>query len=123
MFSLAFDPKRRIMTITGEGLWTLATLTRFSAEVLAYGMVQRARYGPFAVLNDVRRMPVQSAHVTSGLEVVIARGRAIATAPIAAVVSGVLPKLQVERILRGDHSRVFLSMDEAEGWLAERWTP
>lgn len=123
MYALAFDPRSRLLTITGEGLWSMATLAAFSAEVLAYGAALKIRHGSFAVLNDVRNMPVQLSTVASGLELLMEKGTAITTAPIATVAGGALPKMQIERVIRGDHTRVFLTMEDARDWLAEHWPP
>jgi len=122
MFTFAFDPSARILTITGEGLWSLSTLTAFSAEALARGGALRLRHGQFAVLNVVRKMPIQLPEVERGLEILTAKSAAITTAPIAVVVGSVLSKIQVERVVNAPNTKAFLTIDEAKAWLALNWT-
>ncbi|MFN3435568.1 MAG: hypothetical protein ACK4ZY_14350 [Sphingomonas sp.] len=122
MFTFAFDPSARILTITGEGLWSLSTLTAFSAEALARGGALRLRHGQFAVLNDVRKMPIQLPEVARGLEILTAKSAAITTAPIAVVVGSVLSKIQVERVVNAPNTKAFLTIEEAKAWLALNWT-
>jgi hypothetical protein len=121
MFDIRFDPERRILHLECHGWWTLGTLAAFSTAVLAKGTATRLRYGQFAVMNDVRHMPVQSAEVSTGLSMLMGKSAAITTAPFASVTSSSLAKLQAERVLKAPNTRVFLDWDQANAWLDAEW--
>ena len=121
MYTIAFDERKRVLHITTEGMWTLANLAAFSAAVLARGVMLKLRYRQFAVLNDVRNFPVQTPDVAKGIEYLMAKGMEISTSPMATVVGSHLSRMQAERVLKADHSRVFMDMDAAVAWLEAEW--
>ncbi len=121
MYTIAFDERTRVLHITTEGMWTLANLAAFSAAVLARGVMLKIRYRRFAVLNDVRNFPVQTPEVAKGIEFLMSKGMEISTSPMATVVGSHLSRMQAERVLRADHSRVFMDMDAAVAWLDSEW--
>lgn len=117
MYTISFDDDSRTLLIVTEGCWSIATTAKFSAEVLAKGAAIRLRHGPFQSLVDARAATVQPQEVVAALEVLVPRALRISASPIAVVVSSQLLKMQNERYLKSDNTRVFLSMDEAKAWL------
>lgn len=121
MYSIDFDADRRVMYIWAEGFWSLATLAAFSTTTLARSVAAKLRYGDFATLIDIRQFPVQSPDVAKGVELLLGKAMKITRAPVATATGTQLLRLQAERVLRADHSRVFLTLAEAQAWLDEVW--
>ena len=121
MYTIEFDPQRRLLKITNGGFWTLETINDFAEEVMARAADLRRRYGEFAVLSDSRDMPVQAAPVAAAFQSLLAESMKITQGPFATVVGGALVKMQTDRVLKAHHTRTFLSIEDAEAWIAERW--
>ena len=122
MYRTDFDAERRILTITVEGFWTLATVLTFSTKMIALGTGLKLKHGDYAVLNDARKFPVQANEVARALDLLNAQSVKITKAPVATVVSTMLAKLQSERIMGSEINRTFLDWDEAVAWLDTMWT-
>lgn len=123
MYEISFDTESKTLTIVTAGLWSTATTATFCAEVLARGTWARIHHGRFVVLADLRRAAVQPAEVIDGLAAMMPKALKITSAPIAAVVSSMLAKMQTERYLRGDNCRTFIDYDEARAWLNAEHSP
>jgi len=121
MYTIDFDQASRIMRIGATGFWSLPTLAGFSTTLLARCVAVKLRHGDFATLVDVSELPVQSKDVALGIEMLLGHAMKITTAPLATAVASPLARLQAERVLRADHSRVFGSLDEAQAWLDDVW--
>ena len=122
MYSIKFDPPSRTLHLSLDGFWTSVTLASFAAELLVETTALHLRYGSYAILSDSSRFPVQSPEVAAGFDGIMKRGAEVHNGPTAIVVASILNKMQAERSVRGPNVRVFLSADEARGWI-EEWHP
>ena len=118
MYAISFDAPTRTLHIVTEGFWTIPVTAAFSAELLARGARARLTHGPFVVLADLRKGAIQPTNVIDALAAMMPKALKITSAPIAAVVSSNLAKMQTERYLSAPNCRTFMDMDEAKAWLA-----
>lgn len=121
MYTIRFDPARRIFHFELHGFWTMGTVIQFGVELLTRSTVARLRHGRYAVLSDSRDFPIQSATVAPYFERIMARGIEMDVGPCAIVVGSHLNKMQAERVLQGGRARIFLDYAEAEAWLDSVW--
>ena len=119
MYSIRYDTRERVLYLRLEGFWTVATLARFTAELLARAATLTLRRISFAVLSDSTGFAIQSPTVSQGFVQIMNRGAEAHNDPTAIVVAGQLNKLQAERTLKGERVRVFLNEPDARAWLAE----
>ncbi|MBI0476451.1 hypothetical protein D9601_13955 [Sphingomonas sp. MA1305] len=120
-YDIAFDEPAALLTITARGFWTIPVVSKFTAEVLARGTALRLRHGAFCTLADLRQSTVHTGPVVDLLTLFMPKAMKVTSAPVAAVASSSLAKLQTERYLIGDNCRTFLSIDEARAWMQQRW--
>jgi hypothetical protein len=118
MYAIRYDPGDRILHLRLEGFWGAATLAGFTAELLVRTTALRLRGTVYGVLSDSSRFAIQSPLVSQGFERIMARGAQTHRGPTAVVVASVLNKLQAERTLKGDRTRISLDAEEARAWLA-----
>ena len=119
MYSIRYDTRERVLHLQLEGFWTVATLARFAAELIARATTLKLRRIGYAVLSDSTRFAIQSPTVSQGFEQLMARGAQAHDGPTAIVVASQLNKMQAERTLKGERVRVFLTEADARAWLAE----
>lgn len=120
-YDIAFDEQASLFSITARGFWTVPVATKFTAEAMARGTAARLRHGPFRAIADLRDSSVHSGAVVDILALFVPKALKLTSAPVAAVASSNLAKLQTERYLRGPNCRTFLSMDEARAWMDRLW--
>lgn len=89
--------------------------------MLARVSTARVRHGQFAILADVRAMPIEPGDVIDGVGNLIAKGLKLTSAPIGLVTSSMLGKMQADRVLTAPNCRTFTDMDAAHAWLEEQW--
>lgn len=122
MFTIDFDPHRQVLRITATGFWSLATLASFSVTMLARATAAKLLHGDFATLIDLRDYPVQAPDVARGVEQLLKQAMRITTAPVVTITGSQLLKMQAERVLKADHSHIFLTLGEAQDWLDAHWS-
>jgi hypothetical protein len=123
MYSIRYDAGTRILHLQLEGFWTVATLARFTAELVLHTAKLKLRHIDYAVLSDSSRFAIQSPAVSQGFERIMSKGADSHRGPTAVVVASRLNKLQAERTLKGDRVRIFLVEAEARAWLALEMAP
>lgn len=121
MYKIDMDVGRKVFWITGQGFWSAKTIATFSVDILARFSAARLRHGQFAVLVDVRAMPIQNGEVMDGIMALMAKGLRLTSAPITMVTGTMLGKMQADRVMSAPNCRTFTDMDEALAWLVERW--
>lgn len=115
-FDVEVERSIGLISAAADRFWTLATLERFKARILAeQEAVRRSGLRPL-LLIDVRRHGVQSKEVVQGLQEYAnsAHGRATRTA---VVVEAALYRPQADRIRSSSHHALFRDMREARDWL------
>lgn len=121
MYAIDTDVERRMFWVTARGFWSVTTITTFSTEMLARYTAARVRHGPFAVLTDVRDMPIQTSETIDKVGMLVSQGLKLTAAPLVLVVGSTLAKMQAERVMGAPNCRVFTDMDAAQTWLEEQW--
>jgi hypothetical protein len=119
-FAVSFDRRTRLLRWTMRGLWTMADVAE-----LARAMYEATKHlGPppqrYDGLCDSRDFPVQTNAVSNALGEIDRAGGRMRRGRFAIVVGSRMNKLQAERTLTGGGVRVFMAMDEAEAWLADK---
>ncbi len=118
MYEIRYDAAAKILHLKFTGFWTLETVHRLAADVMAAGQRIEGTPKVFDVLTDSTDFPVQANAVSEALASVMNAGYALRTGRTAIAVSSMLNKIQAERTLGHPTVRVFLSLDEARAWLA-----
>ena len=109
MYSIRYDTCERVLHLRLKGFWTVATLARFAAELLARATTLKLRRIGFAVLSESTRFAIQSPTVSQGFARLMARGAEAHSGPTAIVVASQLNRMQAERTLKGERVRIFLN--------------
>lgn len=122
-FRLAYDPGRNRIRIDIRGFWTVETVHAFAAAAGAKAMEVRAIRDDYDVLIDSRDFPVQANEVADLLPRIAEGGLALTTGRAASVVGSHLNKLQAERTQTHPRLKIFLTMKDAEAWLAAAALP
>ena len=121
-FELAFDRKAKLLRWTMRGFWTMADVAAFGRAMHAMTQQMGAPPHVFDGLCDSRDFPVQNREVSDALGEIDRIGSATRRGRIAIVVGSTMNKLQVQRTLRADGIRVFMSLSDAEAWLQGKTT-
>lgn len=117
LYKVRFDPVQGIIHASAHGFWTLEEVDGYLAHLARFMQYSRSTAGKVQVLVDRRASHVQRAEVALRFAE-FNRQHADPNDRVAVVVDSVLFKGQVSRQSSGDGSRAFLSIVEAEGWLA-----
>ena len=117
MFRVDYDPGANLLTLEVEGFWQPADVTALAAAVGAKAQQARAIRPDFDVIVESFGFPVQANHVADLLSNIMRAGMTLTTGRAAVVVGGQLNKVQAERTLAHPRLRVFLTLDDARGWL------
>ena len=120
MFQIDHDPRLNRLTISVSGFWQPEDVPAFGAAVDAEARAARAISADFDVMVDSLDFPVQANEVADLLTNVMAPGMALTTGRAAIIVGSQLNKLQAERTLVHPRVRVFLSVADAQAWLAQK---
>jgi hypothetical protein len=120
MYRVAYDPKTDRVMVHVSGFWKpedVAAFATAAGEALAEA---RAAGGTYDSLVESFDFPVQSNEVADLLTNVMHASLPHTTGRAAIVVGSHLNKLQVDRTLVHPRVRGFMTMAEAEAWLAEK---
>ncbi|WP_066800907.1 hypothetical protein [Sphingomonas soli] len=119
MYRVEYDRQANVMRIHVEGFWNLKNVSGFAAAVgVATNHARDAGRDDFDVIVESLDFPVQGTEVADLLTDVMRAGMSQTNGRSAVVVGSHLNRLQAERTLVHPRVRVFLSMEEAEAWLA-----
>lgn len=118
-YRLDYDPQRNRMTVIMRGLWTTQTVREFAAAAGAKAQETIAIRDDYDVLVDTRDFPVQPNDVAELLPNIAQAGLTLTSGRAASVVASHLNKLQADRTQTHPRFRAFLTLEEAEAWLAE----
>ena len=118
-YRLEYDPVRNRILATIRDFWTTQTVREFAAAsgALAHGV--RETRDDYDVLIDSRAFPVQSNEIADLLPSIAEGGLSLTSGRAASVVGSHLNKLQADRTQTHPRFRAFMTMAEAEAWLAE----
>ncbi len=117
-FQIDYDPRRNRLNVEIRDFWTVETVREFAAASGARAQQVRAIRDDYDVLIDSRDFPVQANDVADLLPQIAEGGLALTTGRAASVVGSRLNKLQAERTQSHPRLRIFMTMAEAEAWLA-----
>lgn len=117
-FRLDYDARRNRIQIEIRDFWTVETVQAFAAAAGAKAREVLAIRDDYDVLIDSRSFPVQANDVAALLPQIANGGLALTTGRAASVVGSHLNKLQAERTQTHPRLKIFLTMEEAEAWLA-----
>ncbi|MDG2535344.1 hypothetical protein P6144_16910 [Sphingomonas sp. HITSZ_GF] len=118
-FELEYDAGRNRMLVVMRDFWTLETIRDFATAAGAKAQEVRQIRDDYDVLLDTRDFPVQANDVADLLPSIAEGGLRLTSGRAASVVGSLLNKLQAERTQSHPRLRIFMTMDEAEAWLAE----
>ncbi|RYY32322.1 MAG: hypothetical protein EOP59_19350 [Sphingomonadales bacterium] len=117
-FKIDYDPRRNRLNVEIRDFWTVETVREFAAASGARAQQVRAIRDDYDVLIDSRDFPVQANDVADLLPQIAEGGLALTTGRAASVVGSRLNKMQAERTQSHPRLRIFMTMAEAEAWLA-----
>ncbi len=118
MFSIAYDAQANILRISVEGFWSPGDVPALAAAIGGTAQRARALRNDFDVLVESLDFPVQANDVADALAEIVPAGMALTTGRTAVVVGSLLNKAQAERTLAHPRLRVFMTLAEAQSWLA-----
>jgi hypothetical protein len=118
MFEVGYDSGANIVRISVRGFWKPEDVSALARAVGAALQEARTFSERFDVLVESLEFPVQANDVADLLANILHGGAALSAGHFAVVVGSHLNRLQAERTLVHPRLRVFLAMDEAQGWLA-----
>ncbi len=116
MYSIASDPRHRMIRLVLAGFWDVDEARAFATEQQA----EVRKFGPpnasHLTLADVRDFAVQTQEVSAILRELVRN--AASTSKRLAVVGGEgLVRIQVKRITDRDEMQLFATVTDAESWL------
>jgi hypothetical protein len=117
-FRLDYDPRRNRILVDVRDFWTVETVREFAAAAGAKAQEVRRLRDDYDVLIDSTAFPVQAGDVADLLPSIAEAGLALTSGRAASIVGSHLNKLQAERTQRHPRLRIFMSLEEAEAWLA-----
>ncbi|MEG3179343.1 hypothetical protein [Sphingomonas sp. LT1P40] len=117
-FQIDYDPLRNRLNVMIRDFWTVETVKEFAAASGAKAQETRAIRADYDVLIDSRNFPVQANDVADLLPAIADGGLALTSGRAASVVGSALNKMQAERTQTHPRLKIFLTMNEAEAWLA-----
>jgi hypothetical protein len=118
-FRLDYDAARNRILVEIRDFWTVETVHEFAAASGAKAQEIRAIRADYDVLIDSRDFPVQANDVADLLPSIAEAGLTLTSGRAASVVGSHLNKLQAERTQTHPRMRIFMTVEEAEAWLAE----
>ena len=117
-YAFDYDPARNRVTVRMRDFWTVETVREFAAASGAFAQETRAKRADYDILVDTTEFPVQSNEVADLLPSITLAGLALTSGRAASVVASHLNKLQADRTQAHPRFRAFLTLEEAEAWLA-----
>ncbi len=122
MFRVDYDRQTNRLTIEVKGFWQPETVVLLARDVGAKAQQARAIRPDFNVVVESFEFPVQANDVADLLANIMRGGMALTTGWAAVVVGSQLNKAQAERTLVHPRLRVFMTLAEADKWLADQST-
>ena len=113
-----YDPHRNLVRVMIRDFWTPETVREFAVAAGAKATAVRAIRADYDVLIDSREFPVQANDVADLLPTIAEAGLSLTSGRAASVVGSHLNKLQAERTQTHPRFGVFMTMEDAEAWLA-----
>ena len=117
-FQIDYNARLNRIEVEIRDLWTVDTVREFAAASGSKAQQARAIRDDYDVLIDSRDFPVQTNEVADLLPQIAEGGLALTTGRAASVVGSRLNKMQAERTQTHPRLRIFMTMAEAEAWLA-----
>jgi len=106
-----------LLRVAMRGFWTMDTFNAYVRDCGAAMHKLIARHGRFDMLSECNDYPIQGPDVSAAFERLKDMGDQTAQNRIAVVTSSALGRLQAERLIGNQHSRVFGSEAAALEWL------
>ncbi|RVT93330.1 hypothetical protein [Sphingomonas crocodyli] len=119
MFSFVHDADANILRISVEGLYEMEDVPALGAALLSAAQRGALTTGDFDVLVESLDFPLQHEDVNEQFVAIMQAGMAMTTGYAAIVVGSPENYEQASRTQRHPRLRVFMSMAEAEDWLAQ----
>ena len=119
MFHIDYDQRANCLAIRVEGFWQPDDVAPLAREVNAKGRKAQAIRRDFNIIVESLQFPVQANDVADLLTGIMRGGMTLTTGRAAVVVGSQLNKLQAERTLVHPRLRVFVTLEEARGWLGD----
>ena len=118
MFTIDYDPRTNRLLVHVRDFWTSESVSQFAAAMGAKAQEIRATRSDYDAIIESLDFPVQSNDVADLLGA-LGRGALALTSGRAAIVVGSrLNRMQAERTHTDPRVRVFMTMADAEAWLA-----
>ncbi len=118
-FRMDYDAARNRILVEIRDFWTIETVREFATAAGAKAQEVLAIRNDYDVLIDSRDFPVQANDVADLLPSIAEAGLTLTSGRAASVVGSHLNKLQAERTQTHPRMRIFMTVEEAEAWLAE----
>jgi hypothetical protein len=118
-YDFSYDAARNRVFVLMRDLWTVETVRDFATASGAFATEARAKRADYDILIDSRDFPVQPNDVADLLPSVAQAGLTLTSGRCASVVGSHLNKLQAERTQTHPRMRIFMTVADAEAWLAE----
>lgn len=118
MYEIEIDSKERLVRVRITDVLFPSDTEHFNQTLANHASAARLRFKRFRLLADGRDGPVQP-QATAILFVSPGRLLDGPDEKWAVVVNSVLMKMQVTRLMNDPRAQAFVSMAEAEAWLAE----
>ncbi|BBF70469.1 MULTISPECIES: hypothetical protein [Sphingomonas] len=119
MFHVEYDPRANCLMMKVEGFWNADNVVALAKEVGAKANQAKAIRDDFNVIVESFEFPVQANDVADLLAGIMRGGMTLTSGRTAVVVGSQLNRAQAERTLVHPRVRVFLTMEEAQAWVAE----
>jgi hypothetical protein len=119
MFQIDHDSRSNLLKISVKGFWKPEDVPALAMAIGAKAREARAIRDDFNVIVESLEFPVQANDVADLLANIMESGMTLTSGRTAVVVGSQLNKLQAERTLVHSRVRVFLSLEDAQQWLAE----
>ncbi len=119
MFQIEYDHFANRLNIIVKGFWSPEDVPALATAIGDKVQQVRAIRDDFDVLVESFDFPVQANDVADMLTNVMVGGMALTTGRAAVVVGSQLNRAQAERTLVHPRVRVFMTIEDAERWLAD----
>lgn len=119
MFQVEYDRPTNRLHISVKGFWAPDDVPLLAAAIGEEAQRARTIRNDFDVLVESFDFPVQANNVADMLTDVMVGGMALTAGRAAVVVGSQLNRAQAERTLVHPRVRVFMTIEDAERWLAE----
>lgn len=117
MYRIEYDENESLLRLKLTGFWDADIVARFSAELLSKTAELSRTNRKLSVLSDGTEFPVQPPEVAAGFVSLMNKISPLVGGRMAIVASGMLNKMQAQRIFTDPKIGVFATADEARAWL------